>query len=107
MFIILFFGWSSLASDTVSSLSLPSDYRSVSLGRGDDVSPETQDQSDSTSSSGTFGNMMYIDYPMGLNKSKESRLILFIFHELQLVVEVCVRVLSVSRFVWIVVIIIY
>ncbi|XP_021916328.1 ral GTPase-activating protein subunit beta isoform X3 [Zootermopsis nevadensis] len=59
----------SSASDTVSSLSLPSDYRSVSLGRGDDVSPETQDQSDSTSSSGTFGNMMYIDYPMGLNKN--------------------------------------
>jgi hypothetical protein len=89
----------SLASDTISSLSLPSDYRSVSLGRGDDVSPETQDQSDSTSSAGTFGNMMYIDYPMGLNKSKQYTLILSVFHELQLVIEVHVHVLSVSRIV--------
>jgi hypothetical protein len=63
----------SLASDTISSLSLPSDYRSVSLGAVDDVSPETQDQSDGTSSAGAFGNMMFIDYPMiGLNKSKET-----------------------------------
>lgn len=60
----------SSASDTISSLSLPSDYRSVSLGAVDDVSPETQDQSDGTSSAGTFGNMMFIDYPMiGLNKN--------------------------------------
>lgn len=62
-----------LASDTISSLSLPSDYRSVSLGGVDDVSPETQDQSDGTASAGAFGNMMFIDYPMiGLNKSKET-----------------------------------
>lgn len=62
----------SLASDTISSLSLPSDYRSVSLGGVDDVSPETQDQSDGTSA-GAFGNMMFIDYSMiGLNKSKET-----------------------------------
>jgi len=87
----------SLASDTISSLSLPSDYRSVSLGGGDEVSPETQDQSDAASSAGAFGNMMYIDYPMGLNKSKQHTLILCIFPELQLVIEAHVHVLRVAR----------
>ncbi|XP_069691801.1 ral GTPase-activating protein subunit beta isoform X2 [Periplaneta americana] len=57
----------SSASDTISSLSLPSDYRSVSLGGGDEVSPETE--ADGTMSAGAFGNMMLIDYPMGLNKN--------------------------------------
>jgi len=82
----------SLASDTISSLSLPSDYRSMSLGGGDEVSPETQDQSDAASSAGAFGNMMYIDYPMGLNKSKEHALIMFIFPERQIVIETCMFV---------------
>jgi len=87
----------SLASDTISSLSLPSDYRSMSLGGGDEVSPETQDQSDAASSAGAFGNMMYIDYPMGLNKSKEHTLIVFIFPERQIVIETHVCLLSVCQ----------
>ena len=66
MFIILFFGDPSLASDTISSLSLPSDYRSVSLGGVE----ESQDIPDATSSSAAFGNMMFIDFPIGVNKSK-------------------------------------
>lgn len=86
----------SLASDTVSSLSLPSDYRSMSLGGGDEVSPETQDQSDAASSAGAFGNMMYIDYPMGVNKSKEHALIMFIFPERQIAIETRVCLLSVA-----------
>jgi hypothetical protein len=71
----------------------------VSLGGADDVSPETQDQSDGTSSAAAFGNMMFIDYPMiGLNKSKETCTHSVSFScELQLVIEAHVYVLSVAR----------
>ncbi|KAJ9585303.1 hypothetical protein L9F63_002888 [Diploptera punctata] len=55
----------SSASDTISSLSLPSDYRSVSLGGGE----ESQDPTDATSTCGAFGNMMFIDFPIGVNKN--------------------------------------